>query len=287
MSTPAGSGNFSERAASWFCAHRRQWPWRWVGQLSYLVWRAYENRNFDLQSNGEEWYLRQLGQRSGEVRCVFDVGANVGDWLLLCRRYSPQAVVHAFEIAPPTYEKLQKNTVHLPDVIRNPMGVSDKNAEIEIFYSPIEDGLTTAFKEHLADEYRMVGQKPVHPQSIQAKVIRGDDYVREHGIQKIDILKIDVEGMEEAVLRGFQECFAQQRIRLVQFEYNTTNIISKFLLRDAHQFFSRFGYRLGKLYPNYVDFRNYHYRQEDFCGPNLIAIRRQDTEWFKLLAPES
>lgn len=277
--------NIKERAAGWFCRHRRGYPWRWAGQMSYLLWRAYENRNFDIRTNGEEWYLRQLGKPAGEIKCVFDVGANVGDWLLLCQRYSPGATIHAFEIAPPTFDKLQKKTGHLPNVVLNPVGVSDRNDEIDVYYSETEDGLTTAFKEHLDDAYRMIGQNPLQPRSIRAKVIRGDDYAKQRGIQTIDVLKIDVEGMEESVLRGFQDMFSQHRIRLVQFEYNTTNIISKFLLRDAHQFFARFDYRLGKLYPNYVEFRNYHYRQEDFCGPNMIAIRNEDSELFKLLAP--
>jgi len=70
---------------------------------------------------------------------------------------------------------------------------------------------------------------------------------------------------------------------LVQFEYNTTNIVSKFMLRDAYQFFTGFGYRVGKLYPQYVEFRDYHYRQEDFCGPNMIAVRKEDDELLKLL----
>ena len=48
--------------------------------------------------------------------------------------------------------------------------------------------------------------------------------------------------------------FKERRIRLVQFEYNTTNIISKFLLRDACQFFAEYDYCVGKLYPNYVEF---------------------------------
>ena len=273
-------------AAKWLCHHRRGLACRWAGQLSYLVWRAYENRNFDLQTNGEEWYLRELGKAT-EVKCVFDIGANVGDWLLLCRQYSPQAIIHAFEIAPPTFGKLQKNAGQLANIILNPVGVSDRNDEIEVFYSETEDGLTTAFKEHLNDEYRMAGQESIQPRTIRAKVIRGDDYAKKHGIQMIDVLKIDVEGMEESVLRGFEEMFLQRRIRLVQFEYNTTNIISKFLLRDAHQFFTRFGYRLGKLYPNYVDFRNYHYRHEDFGGPNMIAVRKDDHALLKLLAPHA
>jgi hypothetical protein len=55
------------------------------------------------------------------------------------------------------------------------------------------------------------------------------------------------------------------------------------MLRDAHQFFAGFGYRVGKLYPQYVEFRDYHYRQEDFCGPNMIAVRKEDDELLKLL----
>ena len=281
----SNQASIKERAASWLCRHRRSWPWRWVGQLSYLVWRAYENRNFDLQTNGEEWYLRQLGQPGGNIKCVFDVGANVGDWLVLCQRYSPGATIHAFEIAPPIFDKLQKNVGHLPKVILNPVGIADRNDEIEVYYTEAQDSLTTAFKENLTETFRIEGQTALQPKSIRAKVIRGDEYAKQHGIEMIDLLKIDVEGMEESVLHGFEEMFAKQRIRVVQFEYNTTNIVSKFLLRDAHQFFAKHGYRLGKLYPNYVDFRNYHYRHEDFCGPNIIAIRNDERELLKLLAP--
>ena len=240
-----------------------------------------------MRTNGEEWYLRQLGLPAGRIKCVFDIGANVGDYVWLCRRYLPGATVHAFEIAPPTFDKLQKRTGHLPNVVLNPVGVSDRNGEIEIHYSEGADNLTTVFKEHLDDAFRVPGDKKLQSKSIRVKVVRGDDYAKQHGIQTIDVLKIDVEGMEEPVLRGFEDMFSQHRIRLVHFEYNTTNIISKFLLRDAHQFFARFNYRLGKLYPNYVEFRNYHYRHEDFCGPNMIAIHNEDSELLKLLAPHS
>jgi cephalosporin hydroxylase len=77
--------------------------------------------------------------------------------------------------------------------------------------------------------------------------------------------------------------FTGHHIRLVQFEYNTTNIVSGFLLYNACQFFTGLGYRIGKLYPNYVEFRDYHCRQEDFCGQNMIAVRKKDAELIQLL----
>jgi len=30
--------------------------------------------------------------------------------------------------------------------------------------------------------------------------------------------------------------------------------------------------KLGKIYPNYVDFREYRFQDEDFLGPNYLAV---------------
>ena len=239
-----------------------------------------------METNGEEWLLRRMAARN-DVQCAFDVGANVGDWSLRCRHYFPEIAIHAFEIAPPVFAELQQKISDLKNIILNPVGLSDQHDELEIFYPEDSHYRTTAFQEHLGAAYALSGQKLAAPKSLHVPVIRGDDYVLEHGIKTIDLLKIDVEGMEKRVLQGFQQTFSESRIRLVQFEYNTTNIVSKFLLRDVYDFFTKLNYRVGKLYPNYVDFRDYHYRHEDFCGPNMVAARKEDTELLKLLEPPS
>ena len=238
-----------------------------------------------MPTNGEEWLLKQVSSLR-DIRCIFDVGANVGDWLLAANKYFPEVPIHAFEISPPVFTVLQKNTKNVNSAVLNSIGLSDQNDQIEIFFSEDSNFLTTAYQEHLGDAYRLPGEKQINQiKSLKVPVIRGDDYVKKSGIKAIGIIKIDVEGMEERVLRGFQPLFAERRIRLVQFEYNTTNIVSKFLLRDACDFFSKLGYRVGKLYPNYVEFRDYHYRQEDFCGPNMVAVHKDDTELLELLDP--
>jgi hypothetical protein len=52
----------------------------------------------------------------------------------------------------------------------------------------------------------------------------------ERGIDQIDILKIDVEGAENRVLKGFCARFSDRRITLIQFMYGHRNIFSHFLL---------------------------------------------------------
>lgn len=276
-------GKLTNWAAQMICRHRRAWPWRWIGQLSYLVWRAYENRNFDMASNGEIWCLQRM--QATNARCVFDVGANVGDWSCLSRQHLPDAAVHAFEIAPPIFAQLKSKAGNLPGVIANDFGLSENAGEIDIYYADTADYATSAYPEYMGKMFTMPNT-PVHEvRQIKGKVVRGDEYATGQGVEFIDFLKIDVEGMEGAVLRGFRQMLKEHKIRVIQFEYNTTNIVSGFLLKNACELLGEMGYKVGKLYPNYVEFRDYHYRHEDFCGPNMIAVRSEDSEIINLLGP--
>lgn len=237
-----------------------------------------------MHTNGEEWLLCEL-QKYRQIKCAFDVGANIGEWLTLCRKHHPTVSIHAFEIAPPTFSKLRQNTTAFTNITLNSFGLSDCNEEIDVYLDDTADYLTSVYREVFGPEFEAFkrGAKERSFKTIKARVVKGDDYAHENNIETIDLLKIDVEGMEKSVLRGFNDMFQKKRIQLVQFEYNTTNIASKFLLRDAYQFFNDFGYLVGKLYPNYVEFRNYHYRHEDFCGLNMIAVHKENIELQKLL----
>jgi hypothetical protein len=115
---------------------------------------------------------------------------------------------------------------------------------------------------------------PLDSVTVYGRVERGDEYVREHGIERIDMLKIDVEGAEMRVLQGLEETISAGRVRAIQFEYSRLNIVARCFLRDLYEFLVARGYRVGKIYPTYVDFRDYSFDHEDFIGPNYLAIRR-------------
>src|SRR5437667_5112242 len=115
-----------------------------------------------------------------------------------------------------------------------------------MIYFPDHPDLTCDLIRH--DGYRKV--------SFQATLSTGDHYARERGIETIDFLKIDVEGAEHKVLKGLGETLSAQRIHCLQFEYGAFSTQTKVLLSDYYSLLSE-RYWLGKIYPTYVDFRDY------------------------------
>ncbi|MBB5689262.1 FkbM family methyltransferase [Roseomonas alkaliterrae] len=226
---------------------------------------AWKNRQYDVALNGEAALLRRLARFAPAV--LFDVGANAGDWCLAVREAMPDAALHAFEIDPDTAALFAERLKDAPGLILNPIGLADVEGEVRIFVRPEENTATTMLDA--GAEGRV--EKTV-------KVTTGDAYVAKHGLARIDLLKIDVEGAEPRVLEGFAGCFARGMITMVQFEYGPANLQTRFLLGDFHRFFEERGFVLGKIFPEGVTFGPYMPQDEDFRGPNFLACRsdRQD-----------
>ena len=192
------------------------------------------------------------------------MGANVGNWTEKLKEYNSDAIVHAFEPVPETFEKLRKNVVGLSGVYINQIALSDSEGELHFNYYPTASYLSSAFEHDLGKN----GKK------LEVQVITGDEYCRTHQIDQIDFLKIDTEGFESKVLMGFKSMFENGRIRLVQFEYGPMAIDSKYLLADFYEFFEDRGFQIGKIYPNWIDFRPYSKNMENFVLSNFVAVRK-------------
>ena len=124
--------------------------------------------------------------------------------------------------------------------------------------------------------------------SVQKKelieLVTGDSFMKENKIEKIDFLKLDIEGAELNALQGFEKSLSENKIRMIQFEYGYINITSKNLLVDYYDFFKKYNYLLGKIYPKTVEFRNYKFKHEDFIGPNFIVVHESDISLKNLLS---
>ncbi|MCG6939407.1 MAG: hypothetical protein LJE83_14705, partial [Gammaproteobacteria bacterium] len=67
-------------------------------------------------------------------------------------------------------------------------------------------------------------------------------------------------------------------------EYGKIIIITRFLLRDFYLLFNDPGYVVDKLYQKKFEFKDYELDDENFFGPNYVAVKKDETEVIKLLS---
>lgn len=209
--------------------------------------------------------------RGARPECVFDVGANLGDWSLHAAKLCPQAAVHAFEIVPETAQALADRVrdVGARSITVNALGLSDVEGTVPVaFLRGFSEGSSAAV-------VRPVGQA----EWVDCPVRTGDAYCAERRIERIDLLKLDVEGLERRVLDGFAGMLSRAAVGAVQFEYGRINASIRVLLGDFYELFEGYGYVVGKIYPDGVEFRAFNpWRDENFRGPNYLAVHRDKRE---------
>jgi FkbM family methyltransferase len=128
---------------------------------------------------------------------VFDIGANVGWYTLhLARALGPAGRVFSFEPMPATFAALERNVAlnGLEDrVTLNRLGLAEEAGEAE-FFVPEETGSVAASRRPLFQEQRN--------QSVRATLDTLDAFVARTGIERLDLVKCDIEGGELPMLRG-------------------------------------------------------------------------------------
>jgi hypothetical protein len=100
----------------------------------------------------------------------------------------------------------------------------------------------------------------------------GDQYVKSRQIDYVDFLKVDVEGAEDLVFKGLNDTLNANKIGIIQFEYGYANVLSRFLLVDAHKMLTPLGYHVGKMTKEKWAPARYSLLDEDFQGPNILAV---------------
>ncbi len=236
------------------------------------VIRGYEGSGAALQhigTNGEARVLQKLGPGLG---VVLDVGANVGEWTEYALEAGARSV-HAFEISPATSAELVQ--LHGTDdrVTVNAFGLSDSAGTVTIRHFPDFPKLTT------------VSDFPweIPAEELEVPVRTGDEYLAEHGIDRVDFLKLDVEGAEDAVLRGFTKAFERGAIGAVQFEYGRFVVLTKYMLRDFYADLTRWGFVTGKVLPGSWEPTPFNLAMETLKDANYLAVHESRKDLLGLL----
>ena len=226
--------------------------------------RAYENQvQWDVETNGEAFALAEItGLAEGDI---FDAGANAGQWAAMAARVAPGRKIHSFELSPRTYERLAAGTAALPQVVANPFGLGKADGEVTFHYYPDSDDRSSIVL--VPDGFAK--------EDATGTIRTGDGYVASAHVERIAYLKIDVEGAEMSVLRGFRGCLENGTIAAVQFEHGPAHVVTRHLLIDFVELFDGYGYEIRRLFPRRLAPLHYDpVEHENFTGANFLAVRK-------------
>lgn len=227
--------------------------------------------NHDFRTNGETRVLDCLGSKA---TIVLDVGANVGGWALEAHARCPNAVIYCFEIVSETRYRLRANLATTKSLIVQDFGLADHEGMERVKFYPTHSELSALY-DFPHSERALWKDEPVKT---------GDTFVKEQGLSRIDLLKVDVEGAELLVIRGFEHTLKRRSIAMIQFEYGYASILSRNLLIDFYEYLTPLGFVIGKLHSKCVGFQDYKLQDENFFGPNFVAVHKSYPEFIAYLS---
>src|SRR5947209_6865880 len=204
---------------------------------------AHQNKN-ETDYLYREIFEQKIYMRHGiylrEDAVVFDVGANIGMFTLFAADHCVKGRIYAFEPIGPIYENLQRNAELCPVQVKLfPLGLSerektvpftyyprysmmssqsnyaDSRGEVEVIKSYLrndeEGGSSTATA--LLSEADELLEGRFQGQTWEGRLRRLSDVIEEEKVERIDLLKVDVQRAEMDVLRGID---ARHWIRIRQ-----------------------------------------------------------------------
>ena len=217
--------------------------------------------------SGEGHFIRFAFPRRKDIT-VLDVGANVGEYADRVMKFYPQAHVHAVEPHPTSFERLARQAaLHGYQAYR--LAFSDTSGPGKLY-----DNRESVGSEH-ASMYPEVITELHHATAGYTDVIvtTVDQFVVDHDIRHIDLLKIDTEGNELRVLQGSSKTIEAGHIDVIQFEFNEMNVVSRVFIRDLMSILPQYAFH--RMLPDGLvkmdDGRTFV--REVFAFQNIVALK--------------
>jgi len=264
---------FKGGARNVIAQHRNSMVVRTIHRATAFFEASWHNEGTEFERNGEKVVIERL--KSADFRLALDVGANVGVWTGAALQLWPNCRVHAFEVSPHTYKRLEAAVEKLLLGTRlelHGMGLAEQEGKQTMYYFPGHDELTCDSPRH--ESYVRV--------PFEANFTTLDIFCGERGIEEIDYLKIDVEGAEHRVLRGARSLLQNDKIACIQFEYGAFSIETRFLLKDYFELLSN-QFVIGKIFHDHVAFGDYAWTAEDFRFCNYLCVSKNRPDLQRML----
>ena len=160
---------------------------------------------------------REFRVRLADTPMIFDVGAHTGSVASVYRNRFPNAVLHCFEPSPDSFSALSSNTSEDETTFCHQTALSDSDGS-SIFNSNSDSSTNSLLSTDTRGASYWGAGLLEKKSEIEVKTSTLDRFCDAHGISHIDILKMDTQGAEYAVLSGATEMLSAQKIHIIYTE---------------------------------------------------------------------
>lgn len=207
--------------------------------------------------------------KNRNIKIIFDVGANKGDYTVELLKHFKQANYYLFEPSLLNYQKLNLKFSNLKNIRIINQALADKDDDDFLYSDQSGSDLGSLIKrrlDHLNINFNV---------KEKINLTRLDSFLK--GLNKdiiIDYFKMDVEGTEIKILKGMGQFI--NRIKLIQFEFGGCNIDSRTFFQDFWYYFKDHNFDLFRITINGPKkINSYNESDEYFKTTNYIALNKK------------
>lgn len=186
----------------------------------------------------EKEALQEIIKHFDDKPVIFDVGANIGAWTDAVIESVKPSAVFLFEPNHSLVDGLGDKYIKeegVDFVIAEVAAYKEDDKELDFFYFTNENnGLSSIYHNKKWDYLPM--------QQGKVKSVTLDTFCENHHIERIDCIKIDVEGAEFDVIQGCKRILEKKVARFIQVEYSPHYILNGILFMDVVRFVEGYGY---------------------------------------------
>lgn len=151
--------------------------------------------------------------KNSNIQTVLDIGANVGHFATRINSILPWATIYSFEPLRSSYEQLVFACDEIASFSAFPFALGDEDGETTIYHNAFSPSSSMLrLSEQLRKNFPFA--QNVERQTVEVR--RLDDVVSGLDLRNNLLIKIDVQGFEDRVIRGGLSTIRQAKILIVE-----------------------------------------------------------------------